>query len=454
MRKTPRFLACAAVACLAIAGCEKKQAASPSEGQPAASVTLRVVVAEDAQLANAISRLRGEWGEQSGGEMQVVQAVGDPNGEQFPAADLIVFPSRRLGELCEAGSLRPMRPSALASEVFDAADLFPAVRDHLMVYGQRVMALPLGCPVPLLAWNDEGPPVASWDEVSERFSKFGAWAGELPSSAYPRRGYLLIACAACYGGSNSSALLFDAPSMKPRLTEPAMVRAATEIAALFALPAEQPPDLSGLASLPRQKAAVLWPMRNVAASNWDAARVAPLPGATEVYDRLEHEWRSVDGAPRRVALLGTSGRLIGVTAASRNAASAFRLAAWLAGSQNAPQLSRASPGVAACRLSTGRVPDDWIAGRQPVVGKQVSAALVDSLNSGRVWQVPRIIGVDRYLAALDEAVVAIAGGEVAESALAVASGKWEALTDEIGRDRQRLAYRRHLGIDRYDPPKR
>jgi hypothetical protein len=61
--------------------------------------------------------------------------------------------------------------------------------------------------------------------------------------------------------------------------------------------------------------------------------------------------------------------------------------------------------------------------------------------------VPRIPGVDEYIAALNQAVEhAMSGGVAPQAALEQAAQQWEATTDARGRDVQRAAYLKHLGI--------
>ena len=61
--------------------------------------------------------------------------------------------------------------------------------------------------------------------------------------------------------------------------------------------------------------------------------------------------------------------------------------------------------------------------------------------------VPRIPGVDQYMAALDVAVRSALQNSVTPSeALVEAARQWEKITDSLGRDSQREAYLKHLGI--------
>lgn len=433
-------------------GCEEKTA-SPPDAQPttpAASVTLRVLVVKDAQLADAISRLRGEWAELSGGEMQVLQQSGlETNGDNPPEVDLLVFPSRHLGALCEAGRLRPVRSSTLDSPALDFNDFFPLVFQREVMYGKRVMALPLGCPVPLLAHKQaDGPPPATWDDLVTPPAPLTAGLSEEQSLAYG-----LLARAVCYAHHPArQAVLFDPATMTPRLEEPAFVRAMTDV---------------HRAAQGGQKAAtsdwILWPLRpadesseNFSVGLEDDLTVSPLPGAKRIYSPVSKSWEDVSGSPQQVTLLATSGRLVGVTTSSRNATSAFHLAEWLAGKENTRRLSQASPGVANPRMSLALAPDDWTAGRKrngAGDGRQFAKALSLSLQSRRAVVVPRIPGIDDYLAALGRAVREVQSGAADPAeALAECAQAWEKLTEEQGRDRQRQAYRRSLGLDDYEPP--
>jgi hypothetical protein len=61
--------------------------------------------------------------------------------------------------------------------------------------------------------------------------------------------------------------------------------------------------------------------------------------------------------------------------------------------------------------------------------------------------VPRIPGVDEYLAALQTAVTeVVSNGETPETALRRAADTWEAITDRLGRQQQQTAYLRHLNL--------
>ena len=58
---------------------------------------------------------------------------------------------------------------------------------------------------------------------------------------------------------------------------------------------------------------------------------------------------------------------------------------------------------------------------------------------------PRVPGIDQYLAALGEAVQVGSGS--AEDVLSEAAKRWESITDRLGREGQLAAYRAHLNLD-------
>jgi ABC-type glycerol-3-phosphate transport system substrate-binding protein len=172
-----------------------------------------------------------------------------------------------------------------------------------------------------------------------------------------------------------------------------------------------------------------------------------LPGASEIYNPTSGSWDQ-QSRPHRVPLLGAGGRLAAVTSSSRNAASAFKLLEWLASPEGSSQLARAGQGTMPVRKSLESSPA-WYdpalsAGERADLGK----ALETTLSQPKCLILPRIQSVDEYLAALDQAVSDVVTGEhTPEAALEKASRRWDEITDQTGRDAQRRAYLKHLGLN-------
>ncbi len=353
----------------------------PDSEQPRPSLSLRVLVVNEPELAEAINRLRGEWAERSIGEMSATAMTwADVAAANSPDADVMVFPSRYLGELCTRSWLRPMRSNVLDGEAFKADDIFPLVRQEVIQWGGPVMALPFGVQfVRLSDAPDDHPAVA------------------LLARAAPRA-----------VSDERLGVLFDAETMKPRITEPAFVEALAELAAL----------------------------------GENGGAVEPFPGPSR-----KGRGNQTDAAAL-VPVIGYGDRLAGVTTSSRNAASAFKLLEWLARAETSSQFARADGGMMPARRSLASSAK-WYdpttsASERAELGKELQTAM----SGEKCLVIPRLLGVDDYMAALDEAVnAALIRSVDPKVALENAARRWEEITEARGRDAQREAYMRHLGIE-------
>jgi hypothetical protein len=368
------FLALALLPWLTIlVGCPKQN--QPSDADDAAtnyaitraSVTLRMLVVNDPPLVEAVNRLRGEWSERTGGEV----AAAETTWKELAAlktldADVIIFPSRYLGELCTRGWLRPVRSSTLESDDVKATDFFPVVRNDIIKWGGQVMALPLGVDPSVLTPTTKTAP---------------------PSVA-------LLALAAPKAISNERiGVLFDTDSLKPRLTEPAFIEA--------------------LAS-PRDSS-----------KNESAAQPTNQNG---------------------IAVIGYGDRLVAVTNATRNAASAFRFIAWLAQPETSSQLAGVGKAQLPARRSLASSAAWYDASLSTTERAERGKALDKRLSAEQAVVVPRIPDIDTYLAALDETVASTTDATSAAAALQHAAENWEKITDAHGRDAQQKAYLNSLNV--------
>lgn len=416
---------CALIAFFQCAGCKEEPATDSTAPEAARSeVSLRIAVLDDEPLAAALELLRGEWSERTGGEFEVVRASHDLWSEAVEGADLAVFASRHLGALCENDWLRPMRESTLNDEELRFNDFFPLVREQEIVYGRQVMALPIGCPAPLLLTQVKSlgsPQMREPDDDQQLALALLAWAA--PHTVHRSR----------------EATLFDHATMRPHLAAPPFER-ALELLAAGVVPKED-----ALTEL-------VWPQRSRVAPEAPYLAVSQPPAAEEVFNPLAGEWEALSEQDAQATLLATSGRLLAVTRATRNAATAFRFAAWVAGPGNARRLAVASDHTANCRGSLARGADAWLASDDSDLAKQFATECADALRHTRFLTVPRIPGVDEYLDELgQQARRRLAGEATSSEALAAATAGWERITDGLGRDSQRRAYRRSLGVELYRP---
>ncbi|MDC0934676.1 hypothetical protein OAS39_00210 [Pirellulales bacterium] len=481
------LIACAALLMPSLA-CREKAQPAPSEAPSGATATVKltVIVVDDAALASGIRLQQGEWNAQSGGNLQVVEVDRALlSSRDLPQGDLVTFPPRYLGGLVHRELLRTMRATALDNDRFNPADVFPLVRQHEITYGGEAYALPLYSTTPLLCIaggmesgsnsDDDAVPVGVVRHLSTNWSAYLAAGLALREAGgeriaeptdEPWLAAMLILRAGCYSETDDRAdLLFDRESMIPRLLAPTFVRSLSEMEQLHRSGAQDNANWRGDAISPggasarvltaTASAAVgLPPASSEIADSSNAPAGDSVrretswhetPPAEQAYSATLQEWRDFRGDPP--AMLGTGGALLAVTSSTRNTASAFRLASWLAESERAQQIARGSAAAMPCRASQAAASGAWFGDVLTADEKGQAAAAVQSLLSRDAFvQIPRIPAIDEYLAALHQAAArAISGDVPVEDALIEASKAWEQITDRFGREKQREAYQRHLG---------
>ena len=148
-----------------------------------------------------------------------------------------------------------------------------------------------------------------------------------------------------------------------------------------------------------------------------------------------------------IPILGNNDRLVAVTASTRNAASAFKLLEWLALPETSSQFARIGgswlPPRRSLATSASWFDPSLSSSDRADRSKKIEAAL----SGEQSLVLPRIPAIDDYLAALDAAVKSVAENKTPPAtALQTAAERWEQITDTQGRDKQRAAYLKHLGI--------
>ena len=405
---------------------------------PRAAVQLTLLVVDDPELAAGARLLRGEWAERSGGELVVQEMTLDEMlvAKQL-SADAIVYPSRHVGTLVARDWLRRVRDSVLKSDDFALGDLLPLVRNESMRYAGRIFGISLGEPPLVMAWQMspiQNPPTPdavallpdTWEKL-DRLLPLETMEDDLAAE-------LIVRAASYVDRQHRAELLFDPQSMAPRLTSPPVVRALERMVARS--------NRTDRTDRTAARTRFTWPTAGEleGESPW---HFAALPQAASVFDSIRDRWEPQTGG-RPLAVLGFAGRLVSVTRASRNATSAFKLLTWLTTGNRATQLSSRSHATVWFRNSQKVQASRWLADRG---GEQVARLVTRQLSSDNFYVLPRIPGIDRYLKSLNEAVAPAVRGELpADVALASAVAQWNALTESLGLQEQRLAYRGHLGF--------
>ena len=416
---------------LFLSGCSKKADTPNSQEKQflttRASVSLKLLVIDDAGMANAARLLRGEWAERSGGELQVATGgIAQLLSAEAASYDIVIFPSQRLAELVLSDKLRPVRKSVLNDRAYAFDDLLPSIRNEAMRFGGEVFALSLGeAPLVLASPGgdaaDEAFAVESWSQLEN--------AQRIGSSPVPE----LIARAISYADSQTRAeLLFDPADFSPRIAAEPFVRALED------MKLQEP-----AAGESRQyKVLAVGGSASEDSPNW---QFSAFPRAEESFDSLRGRWERTARAPP--TMLGFGGRMVAVTTDTRNATSAFKLLRWLGSGRAARRLSSSSDQTVWFRKSQATRAESWL---NSVDSKSAARLITEQLSSSEVFLLPRIPGIERYLEALEQAIGGALDGTVPSAeVLASVSAEWEELTKELGAERQRRSYRLHLGLDRW-----
>ncbi|HWB08771.1 MAG TPA: extracellular solute-binding protein [Pirellulales bacterium] len=460
-------------------------AQSTKKELPWKGVSVRLVVAGDSRLAEAIGRLKGEWRATTGAELEVTE-VAETETADDKQADAIVYPAYDLGILVERDAVRPLPDSELTNPAVGWEEILEADKTHDASWASVSYGFPFGSPTLVCCYRKDlvetlgrEPPRtwADYDELAALLAApkeasdsppVGTWSGTIEPLAKGWAGLTLLARAASSAKHrNHYSTLFDMESMEPLIAGPPFVRALEElISAKKYMPEEAleaSPERAHEALLSgRCGMALTWTSAAFSAghgqgtddkpaspSNEFSIGFALLPGSPQSFNPKTGQWdarRSDESL--FVPMVGASGRLGSVTKASSQPDAAFQLLGWLSGSQWSERVSTASGETTLFRKSQLNSARAWTDPRiDEAAADEYAETVQRALSSADFFGAPRMAGRKRYLAALDEAVrSALTGEQTSEQALGAAAEEWRKITAELGLDQQRSAYRRSLGL--------
>lgn len=464
---------------VSLVGCSgQEESQSPSTaGQDA---VLRLLVVDDPALAAAAKLLRGEWKGQTGGSFEVQETSTDGLLSATDLdADAVIFPSSLLGSLAEKKLLAPVPVRLLEEDAGNWSRIFSLLRGHEAVWGTDTFAVPFGSPVLVCYYRADlleklgRQPPTTWKEyqglaelLADRAALGDAgppegspWHGAIEPLAPGWAGRVLLARAASYATHREHfSTLFNLDTMEPLIAGPPFVRALEELVAAAGPQATERPSLD-----PAGVREAFWQGQCGLALTWPSATAkdlkstelkprvgfAELPGSREVYDFAQQRWEDRDeGTDHRVTLLSISGRLGAVARSSAADEAAIQLLLWLSGEQWSREVSRESQATTLYRESHVLNPAEWV---EPTVPADAAAQYAEvaqlALTREQRLFALRLPGHVEYLAALDEAALkSLQGKQTAQAALSEASTRWEEITERLGREAQKDAYARSLGL--------
>jgi hypothetical protein len=145
-------------------------------------------------------------------------------------------------------------------------------------------------------------------------------------------------------------------------------------------------------------------------------------------------------------LLGVAGRVGSVTSTSKHPAAAFQLLIALSGPEWSSQVCAASPATTLFRGAHLKSPREWVEREASAPAAGQYAQLTQQVLSGQdAVGALKLPGRAEYLQALDQAVHQALRGEVTPAeALSQCAGAWSEITDRLGLEQQREAYRQSV----------
>ncbi|WP_137929938.1 type 2 periplasmic-binding domain-containing protein [Mesorhizobium comanense] len=262
---------------------------------------------------------------------------------------------------------------------------------------------------------------------------------------------------------DDKAWLFDADTMKPRINNPAWVRAIQDVIdALPSEPADQinaDPNTTGFQQFLAGTGSMIpwWGDIGSNAKTNDSSVVGDLcgfdilPGSDDVYNSKTGQWDKLPGGPNYAPNLAYLGWGIYVMARvdsdPKKQKAAWSAAAHLGGKDLAIWTAMYPSGFQCYRNSQHDI-DEWVAaGYDKAFISNYLDSQFNSYNHPNGAIEPRIPGIFQYYSAAEDILANTFAGKMKaqEGADAIAAA-WEKLTDQIGREKQIKLYKASLGV--------
>jgi len=262
---------------------------------------------------------------------------------------------------------------------------------------------------------------------------------------------------------DDKAWLFDPDTMKPRVNNPAWVRAIQDV--IDALPSEPPnqinadPNETGFSQfLGGTGSMVTWwgdigsnVKTNDTSVIGDVTGFSILPGSDDVYNAKTGQWDKLASGPNfapNLAYLGWGVYVMSrVDSDPKKQKAAWSAAAHLGGKDLAIWTAMYPSGFQCYRNSQHNI-DEWVAaGYDKDFISNYLASQFDSYNHPNGAIEPRIPGIFQYYSAAEDILANIFAGKMgAQDGADQIAAAWEKLTDQIGRDSQIKLYKAALGM--------
>jgi multiple sugar transport system substrate-binding protein len=261
---------------------------------------------------------------------------------------------------------------------------------------------------------------------------------------------------------DDKAWLFDVDTMKPRINNPAWVRAIQDVIdALPSEPADQlnaDPNTTGFQQFLAGTGSMLswWGDIGSNAKTSDSSVIGDvcgfdiLPGSDDVYNAKTGQWDKLSSpnyAPN-MAYIGWGVYVMArVDSDAAKQKAAWSAAAHLGGKDISLWMAAYPSGFQPYRNSHFNIPEWVAAGYDEAFITSYLNSEANSYNHPNAAIEPRIPGIFQYYSvAEDELQKIFAGGSDAQTGADAIAAAWEKITDQIGREKQIGLYKASLGL--------
>lgn len=455
-----RFLISSAATGLAYAvGCSSQSQQAPQTTQRS-DVPLRVLLCGNAAWADAISTAWGGVSEQplvidtvvptgsnadeAADSQATAQSFGSQVAEKMKVNDLAIVPCGVLPELAVAKAFTPLGNGFMDEANLGSDTLLPVLREAAMRWAGESVGLPLGSVQPALLIS--GDLAAETPELPKTWEAFITTAERLQAAAQDSEPVVAEPLA---GGAAAKMFLwrasdaapavwlFNRETFEPVLNDDVYVQTLETMRACARLYGDQrltPGEVWQRLASGQLKMALGWP-----GSVGDPPRVESLGDAMvgPLPKEPAAEAESTVTPPRPLGVMADpDAPLALLSSRCRQTAAAKQFLIWLAGGEGSQMVRDAAPSMTVLRTES-----------QADGAGSYNEFLRTKLASLQLRPTLRLHRYDRYLAALDEQVLACLDGKVsAQEALAATSKAWQSLTAEVGEKLQAQAWRQAQGL--------
>lgn len=481
---------CAAAVLLSALGISPVLAQKRFEG-----VEITVFTQTPPFIAKPVQMFRADWEKETGGKVRLITA---PWGELYPKMfssfvlgaqnyDIIIFPAAYLADFASNEFLAPLDTFIAADARIDWLDILPVYREKISTYAGTIYAITMDGDSHMFYYRrdaienpehqakfkakygyDLAPP-KTWAEVRDIAEFFNGWDwdgdgrkeyGVVEGMRKGAQGFwTFFSRSAAYTSipGQAQGLFFNPETMRPLINDPGHVQALEDWIEIieFGVPGMINMDNGEVRSVYAAGEAALaidWGDVGVIADTDPGSTVkgkvgySILPGTTRVWDYVKESWvdfPEVNHAP----YLAFGGWIAGIDAKSNNVEAAYDFLSYLGSPENS-YISVTTPetGFNPYRESHFEKLAGWY-GYGFVNPEDYLGAIEATIAHSNVQADIRIPGAFRYFEALDaQLAMALAGAKTATEALDDAAREWEAITEDLGREKQLKNYRASLGL--------